>query len=141
MRKRKSSLAVGFPTIVNVLILLLFACVSMLSLSRAQSDYMVSSHGWDVARDYFEADSRAQTLLGEIEEAAALEPSVAGLEMEALLNEEGIAARYDQAAQILSFEIPAGEAGTLMVQLHLLEAGQYEVQAWELITPEAEEKT
>ena len=61
--------------------------------------------------------------------------------MEALLNEEGIAARYDQAAQILSFEIPAGEAGTLMVQLHLLEAGQYEVQAWELITPEAEEKT
>ena len=33
MKKRKGSLAVGFPTIVNILVLLLFTCVSLLALS------------------------------------------------------------------------------------------------------------
>ena len=47
MKKRKSSLAVGFPTIVNILVLLAFTCVSLLSLSRAQADRMTAAHGWD----------------------------------------------------------------------------------------------
>ena len=45
MKKRKSSLAVGFPTTLNILVLLAFTCVSLLSLSRAQADRMASVHG------------------------------------------------------------------------------------------------
>lgn len=137
MKKRKSSLAVGFPTIVNILVLLAFTCVSLLSLSRAQADRMTAAHGWDVTRDYFEADSRAQTLLGELENAAALPHTEAGVEMEAILNDQGVAARYDEAAEELSFPLPAGEAGTLSVCLHLLPGGQFEITEWQLVPHES----
>lgn len=138
MKKRKSSLAVGFPTIVNILVLLVFACVSMLSLSRAQADHMAASHAWDVTYGYFAADQQAQMLLGTIESAVALEPSLAGVEMESLLNEQGIAARYDPDSQIFSFTLPAEEAGTLSVSLHLLEPGSYEILSWQLVPYETE---
>lgn len=139
MKKRKSSLAVGFPTIVNILVLLALTCVSLLSLSRAQVDRMTAAHSWDVTRDSFEADSRAQILLGELESAAALPRPEAGVEMEVILNDQGIAARYDEAAEELSFPLPAGEAGTLSVRLHLLPGGQFEITEWRLVPHESNE--
>ena len=120
MKKRKGSLAVGFPTIVNILVLLLFTCVSLLALSRAQ------------------ADSRAQTLLGQLEPFASLPPAEAGMEMEALLNDQGIAARYDAETQLLTFPLPAGEAGTLSVSLQLLPESGFQIHAWTLIPHESE---
>ena len=66
MKKRKGSLAVGFPTIVNILVLLLFTCVSLLALSRAQADRMTTAHGWDVTSNYFAADSRAKRCSGSL---------------------------------------------------------------------------
>ena len=139
MKKRKSSLAVGFPTTLNILVLLAFTCVSLLSLSRAQADRMASVHGWDVTSGYFAADSRAQALLGELECAASLPPAKAGVEKEAILNDQGIAARYDEAAAELSFPLPAGEAGTLFVRLHLLPGGQFEITQWRLVPHEQNE--
>lgn len=135
---KKSSLALGLPTVVNLLVLLLFACVSMLSLSRAQADYMTASHGQDVSSDYFAADAQAQILLGSLEQAASLEPDLAGFEMESILNEQGIAARYEQQTRLLSFSVPAGEAGSLSVGLTLLDSGGFEITAWQLIPHEEE---
>lgn len=138
MKRRKSSLAVGLPTLVTVLTLLLFACAALLSLSRAQTDYRTAEHGWEVTSGYFAADAQAQTLLGDIEQAAALAPNLAGVEMESILNEQGVAARYDPESQVFSFTLPAGEAGVLSVALHLLGNGRYEITAWQLV-PHAEE--
>lgn len=138
MKKRKGSLAVGFPTIVNILVLLLFTCVSLLALSRAQADRMTTAHGWDVTSNYFAADSRAQTLLGQLEPFASLPPAEAGMEMEALLNDQGIAARYDAETQLLTFPLPAGEAGTLSVSLQLLPESGFQIHAWTLIPHESE---
>ena len=42
MKKHRSSLAVGFPTIVNLLLLLAFTCLALLSLSRAKADQMAA---------------------------------------------------------------------------------------------------
>lgn len=137
MKKNKSGLLIGLPTALNILVLLAFACVSMLSLSRARIDYMAAKHSHDVSRGYFSADSRAQLLLGELSEEAALPPLEAGAEMEAALNDQGIAARFDRAARVLAFSLPAGEAGTLSVRLHLLAAGRYEITAWQLVPHEA----
>lgn len=132
MKRRKSSLAVGLPTIVNILVLLLFACVSMLSLGRARADAQTAKHSWEVSTGYFAADSTAQTLLGEIEQAASLPPDEAGVEMESILNEQGVAGRYDPKTQQVSFTLSAGEAGTLSVRLHLLAVGKYEITSWKL---------
>ena len=134
---KKSSLALGLPTVVNLLVLLLFACVAMLSLSRAQADYMTASHAQDVSSDYFAADATAQTLLGTLEEAAGLSPALAGVEMESILNEQGIAARYDQQTARLSFTVPAGEAGSLSVGLDLADGG-FHIAVWQLVPHEAE---
>lgn len=139
MKKRKSSLAIGFPTVATILVLLIFSCTAMLSLSRAQADRMTASHGWDVTSDYFAADSRAQALLGEMEEAAALPPGEAGLEMEAMLNDQGVAARYDAQTRCLSFPLPAGEAGTLSVRLRLLGDGTFTIEEWRLVAHEQED--
>lgn len=139
MKKRKGSLAIGFPTTLNILVLLAFTCVCLLSLSRAQADRMTAAHGWDVTSDYFAADSRAQTLLGEFAPFAALPPTEAGFEMEALLNDQGIAARYEAETQRLLFPLPAGEAGTLSVRLHLLPGGRFEIEQWAIVSHEAED--
>ena len=135
---KKSSLALGLPTVVNLLVLLLFACVSMLSLSRAQADYMTASHGQDVSSDYFAADAQAQTLLGTLEQAAALAPDLAGVEMESILNEQGVAGRYDAQTRRLDFTVPAGEAGTLSVSLDLLDSGGFRIAVWQLLPHEDE---
>lgn len=136
MKKRKSSLAVGLPTIVNILVLLVLACTATLSLSRAEADRMTAVHGWDVTGDYFAADSRAQRLLGELAEAAVLPADEAGLEMEAQLNEQGVAARYDRDSGRLTFTLPAGEAGTLSVVLRLT-GGGFDIVHWRLIPHES----
>ena len=139
MKRRRGSLAVGFPTALNILVLTAFACAGMLSLSRAQTDRAATAHGWDVTRGYYAADSRGQALLGELEASAALPPAQAGMEMEALLNDQGIAARYDAATQQLSFPLPAGEAGTLHIQLRLTGNGQFEITEWRLASREGDE--
>ena len=131
MKKHRSSLAVGFPTIVNLLLLLAFTCLALLSLSRAKADQMAARHSWRVSSGYFQADSRAEQLLGAMEEAFALPPGEAGVEIEAWLNDQGIAAFYDQTAALLSFTLPAGEAGTLQITLHLLPNG-FEITEWRL---------
>lgn len=137
MKKSKSVLLIGLPTALNILVLLAFACVSMLSLSRAQADHMAARHSRDVSRSFFAADSRAQLLLSELHDEAALPPAEAGAEMEAVLNDQGIAARFDHAAGLLWFALPAGEAGMLSVQLRLLAAGRYEITEWRLVPHEA----
>lgn len=139
MKKHRSSLAVGFPTIVNILVLLAFTCLALLSLSRAKADQMAASHGWDISSGYFQADSHAQQLLGAMEENFALPPGEAGIEIEAWLNDQGVAAFYDQAAAQLSFTLPAGEAGTLQITLRLL-PGQFEIVEWRLAPHESEKQ-
>ncbi len=46
---------------------------------------------------------------------------------------------FDEAAAELSFPLPAGEAGTLFVRLHLLPGGQFEITQWRLVPHEQNE--
>ena len=139
MKKQKGVLLIGLPTVVNILVLLAFACISMLSLSRAQADYMLAERGRDITLSYYAADSRARLLLSELHAEAGLPPNEAGDEMEAMLNDQGIGARYDSQKQRLTFTLPAGEAGTLLVQLHLVDAAACKITRWQVLPHEVAE--
>ncbi len=137
MKYKKGGLAVGFPTIVNILLLLIFACVSMLSLSHARVDLMTAEHSIEISNAYYDADSKGQEILGLLSVYSSYLPDVAGHEMENILNEQGIAAIYQKESQILSLTLPANEAGTLSISIHLISSGQYEIIKWQLLTPES----
>lgn len=138
MKYKKGSLAVGFPTVINILLLLIFSCVSMLSLSHARSDLMTSKHSIEISNAYHEADSKGQQILGMLSAYSGYSPDSAGHEMENLLNEQGISAIYDKGAQVLSFDLPANEAGTLQINIHIITNGEFEVLKWQLLPPESD---
>lgn len=139
MRYKKGSLAVGFPTIVNILLLLVFACISMLSLSHAKVDLMTAQHTIEISNAYYEADSKGQEILGLLSVYSSYLPDMAGHEMENILNEQGIAAIYEKESQILNLTLPANEAGTLSISIHLMSSGQYQIIKWQLLAPESTE--
>lgn len=138
MIHRKGSLAVGFPTIVNIMVLLIFACVSMLSLSHAKIDLMTAKHTVKISKEYYKADSKGQEILGLLSEYSSYEPDLAGHEMENILNEQGIAAIYKKDEQTLNFTLPAEDAGNLSVSIKLIAPSKYEITCWKLIPPESE---
>lgn len=138
MKYKKGSLAVGFPTIVNILLLVIFSCVSMLSLSHARSDLMVSKHSIEISNAYYKADTKGQKILGILSNYSGYSPDSAGHEMENLLNEQGIAAIYKKETQILNFNLPADEAGTLQIDIHIIASGKFEIIKWQLLPPETE---
>lgn len=138
MRYKKGSLAVGFPTVINILLLLIFCCVSMLSLSHARSDLMIAKHSIEISDEYYKADKKGQKILSILSNYSGYSPDSAGHEMENLLNEQGIAAIYEKGTQVLSFNLPANEAGTLQIDIHIIASGKFEVTKWKLIPPESE---
>lgn len=138
MIHRKGSLAVGFPTIVNIMLLLIFACVSMLSLSHAKIDLMTAQHTVQISKDYYKADAQGQQILGLLSQYSSYEPDPAGHEMENILNEQGIAAIYKKDIQTLSFTLPAGDAGNLSVSIKLIARAKYEITNWKIMPPESE---
>ena len=140
MKKNKIVLLIGLPTVINILVLLAFACVSMLSLSRASADHMAAKHNMRITQDYFAADSRAQLILAELYELTTLSPEETGSEMEATLNDEGIAARFDHTAGELAFRLPAGKAGTLSVRLQLQDTSAYSIAEWRFLPHETPEE-
>lgn len=139
MKYKKGSLAVGFPTIVNILLLLIFSCVSMLSLSHARADEMTAKHSIEISNAYFNADNQGQKILGLLSRYSSLSPDDAGHEMENLLNEQGVAAVYDKDNQVLNITIPANNAGTLSIAINLTGIGEYKILKWQLIAPESNE--
>ena len=141
MKYKKGSLAVGFPTVINILLLLIFSCVSMLSLSHARSDLMTSKHSIEISNAYYKADTKGQQILDMLSAYSGYAPDTAGHEMENILNEQGIAAIYEKASQVLSFTLPADEAGTLQIDIHIISSGQFEVTKWQLIPPESEQSS
>lgn len=141
MKYKKGSLAVGFPTIINILLLLVFACISILSLSHARSDLKTAKHSVEISNAYHEADSKGQQILSILSTYSGYSPDKAGHEMENLLNEQSIAAIYQKETQILSFSLPANEAGTLDIDIHLIASGQFEILKWQILAPESENNT
>lgn len=141
MKYKKGSLAVGFPTVINILLLLIFSCVSMLSLSHARSDLATSQHSIEISNAYYKADSKGQKIVSLLSAYSGYAPDSAGHEMENILNEQGIAAIYEKETQILDFNIPADEAGTLNINIHLISNGQFEITKWQLLPPESEQSS
>ena len=90
---------------------------------------------------YYKADTKGQQILGMLSAYSGYAPDTAGHEMENILNEQGIAAIYEKASQVLSFTLPADEAGTLQIDIHIISSGQFEVTKWQLIPPESEQSS
>ncbi|MDR2493388.1 MAG: hypothetical protein LBD25_08050 [Coriobacteriales bacterium] len=57
----KGAIGVGITTLITILVVMLLAVFSVLSLSTARSDLRLAQMSAQAASDYYEADGRAQT--------------------------------------------------------------------------------
>jgi flagellar basal body-associated protein FliL len=69
-KKSRSALGVGVITLVTILVVLLLAAFSVLSLVSARSDYNLSTMATESAENYYKADSAATEWYAQLDEAA-----------------------------------------------------------------------
>lgn len=140
MKYKKGFLVFGLPTVITILILLIFSYVSMLSLTHARSNMMKAQHTMEISKAYYEADSKGQQIIGLLSAYHGYAPDYIGQEMENILNEQGIASIYKKDNQNLSFVLPAGDAGILSVEINLISNGKHEITKWQILPPESEQE-
>lgn len=137
----KPGLFVGGPTVMTVLMVLCFAAFGLLSLTRAASDHRYAVRASRTVSAYYLADGRAEEVMALSAPSFRLPPAQAGAELEVMLNESGLSARFDQESGVLRFQVPAGDLGVLEAHIRLRASGAGaapEVMAWR-VQPDTEQ--
>ena len=124
-----------------VFLVLCLTTFAILSLSSAQSDYSFSKKFAEHKTEYYKASSRAEMILGEIDQLLAE-------------NSDQVTARLDgkeidniplsctgaDGETVISYQVPSGEKQALNVVLLVTNDSEhenyYKIQAWQLISTE-----
>lgn len=122
MRKQKTTsraVAFGGPTVLTVLIVLCFACLSVLALSRARRDETLAVRAAETVAAYYQAEGAAETVLSGLNDLCAASPARAGEAMADAARQMGAEAAFDAQEGLLSFSFDAGAQGRYTVSVRL----------------------
>ena len=140
-KQQSTFINIGSSSLLMVFLVLCLTTFAILSLSSAQSDYSFSKKFAEHKTEYYEASSRAEMILGEIDQLLAE-------------NSDQVTARLDgkeidniplsctgaDGETVISYQVPSGEKQALNVTLLVTNDSEhenyYKIQAWQLISTE-----
>lgn len=140
-KQQSTFINIGSSSLLMVFLVLCLTTFAILSLSSAQSDYSFSKKFAEHKNEYYEASSRAEMILGEIDQLLAE-------------NSDQVTARLDgkeidniplsctgaDGETVISYQVPSGEKQALNVTLLVTNDSEhenyYKIQAWQLISTE-----
>ncbi|MDR1328393.1 MAG: hypothetical protein LBK23_02180 [Oscillospiraceae bacterium] len=121
-RPRPMGLNIGSASIIMLFAVLCLTVLAVLSLLSANSQYALAERSADVARTYYEADTRAAEIYERIKNGDY--GADGEIEIEAYITDGG--------AATFSYEVPAGARQALRVELTRAETGELRVDMWKL---------
>ncbi|MDO4270929.1 MAG: hypothetical protein Q4C72_08425 [Eubacteriales bacterium] len=124
MRREPASARFGGPTVLTVLIVLSFACLSLLALSRAGMDHRLTARGAQTVSDYYAAEGEAERIVSLLSRDCGLPAAQAGEAMAETARAQGARdVSYDGRDAVLRFTVPAGAQGDYVSALRLSPEG------------------
>ena len=157
-KERSTFVNIGSSSLLIIFLILCLAAFAILSLSSAKSDYSLSERLAEHKTRYYEASSRAETVLDRIDgiledtaqssgpsgsfesPADTLSSSYMDAVAEKLdgasIEEVSVSCAMQKEGLIISYEIPAGETQALDVELLVTDYTNskyyYEIQKWQI---------
>lgn len=161
-KQQSTFVNIGSSSLLIVFLVLCLTTFAILSLSSAQSDYSFSKRSAEHKTEYYEASSRAEMILGEIDQilaetaeqvnAAQKNAGQENADSELASFELAAAARLDgkeidsiplsctgtEGGTVISYQVPSGAKQALNVSLLITNDSEhenyYKIQAWQLIS-------
>lgn len=151
-KQQSTFVNIGSSSLLIVFLVLCLTTFAILSLSSAQSDYSFSKRSAEHKTEYYEASSRAEMILGEIDQILAETAEQVNADSELASFELAAAARLDgkeidsiplsctgtEGETIISYQVPSGAKQALNVSLLITNDSEhenyYKIQAWQLIS-------
>ncbi len=135
---------IGSSSLLIVFLVLCLTSFAILSLSSAQNDYTFSKRLAGHKTEYYEASSRAELILGEIDkilEENAGEPAAAAAALNGReIDHIALSCTGDgtEADTMISYQVPSGEKQALQVSLLVTDGPEqetyYQIRTWRLIS-------
>jgi hypothetical protein len=145
-RGARSSVGIGIPTLLTILVVVLLTTFAVLSLVSAKADYTLSVKAAQANQAYYAADGQATAWLSQVE-AKAMAAVKAGRDVKGALEEAGYAVKGGGAAAAGksgkssdlelsgSWPVAGGSAGNLEVQVSISSTdGSATVKRWQVVT-------
>ena len=153
---------IGSSSLLIVFLVLCLTTFAILSLSSAQSDYSFSKRSAEHKTEYYEASSRAEMILGEIDQILAetaeqvnaaqknavqekADSELASFELAAAARLDGkeidnipLSCTGTEGETVISYQVPSGAKQALNISLLITNDSEhenyYKIQAWQLIS-------
>ncbi|WP_418745961.1 hypothetical protein [Frisingicoccus sp.] len=161
-KQQSTFVNIGSSSLLIVFLVLCLTTFAILSLSSAQSDYSFSKRSAEHKTEYYEASSRAEMILGEIDQILAetaeqinaaqknavqekADSELASFELAAAARLDGkeidnipLSCTGTEEGTVISYQVPSGAKQALNVSLLITnDSGHenyYKIQAWQLIS-------
>lgn len=161
-KQQSTFVNIGSSSLLIVFLVLCLTTFAILSLSSAQSDYSFSKRSAEHKTEYYEASSRAEMILGEIDQILAetaeqvnaaqknavqenADSELASFELAAAARLDGkeidnipLSCTGTEEETVISYQVPSGAKQALNVSLLITNDSEhenyYKIQAWQLIS-------
>lgn len=161
-KQQSTFVNIGSSSLLIVFLVLCLTTFAILSLSSAQSDYSFSKRSAEHKTEYYEASSRAEMILGEIDQILAetaeqvntaqknaaqekADSELASFELAAAALLDGkeidnipLSCTGTEEGTVISYQVPSGAKQALNVSLLITNDSEhenyYKIQAWQLIS-------
>lgn len=161
-KQQSTFVNIGSSSLLIVFLVLCLTSFAILSLSSAQSDYSFSKRSAEHKTEYYEASSRAEMILGEIDQILAetaeqvnaaqknavqenADSELASFELAAAARLDGkeidnipLSCTGAEGETVISYQVPSGAKQALNVSLLITNDSEhenyYKIQAWQLIS-------
>lgn len=150
-KQQSSFVNIGSSSLLVIFLILCLATFAILSLSSAQSDYSFSQRLAKHRTEYYEASSKAERIVGEIDRILAqtaaetdqtdhasayiqaAETALNGAEIDGI----AVSCQTENEETIVSYQIPASGTQALQVALRVTDYREwdtyYEIKTWQIV--------
>lgn len=147
-KQQSSFVNIGSSSLLVIFLILCLATFAILSLSSAQSDYSFSQRLAKHRTEYYEASSRAERIVGEIDRilaqtAAGTNDTAAYMQAAATalngieIDDITVSCRAENEETTVSYQIPSGSSQALQVSLKVADYREwdtyYEIKTWQMV--------
>jgi hypothetical protein len=128
-RKQRSALGIGVTTLITILVVMLLATFSVLSLVSARSDLHLSQMAVQSTQDYYAAESEATQWYAQLDSFLATKPSG---DLRAALKQAGYVLLDSPTDDLVVSKVfPAGEKRKLTVSIAIAADGSTTIRQWQ----------
>lgn len=140
-KQQSTFINIGSSSLLMVFLVLCLTTFAILSLSSAQSDYSFSKKFAEHKTEYYEASSRAEMILGEIDQLLAENSDQVTARLDGKeIDNISLSCTGADGETVISYQVPSGEKQALNVVLLVTNDSEhenyYKIQAWQLISTE-----